>query len=147
MVVAGAMTGATLTSNAGLGTVTLREMLNSSIIAGVKDGVTGLPADAADFAAAADDSLRPNLANLRIRGVAGQDSFVNSVVAAWSMDTARLTNVLTDTPASSSAFGLAASALQRYIHTKDGATVCVWNSNMSAWPADDADDFSVVKIV
>ncbi len=147
MVVAGAMIGATLTSNASLGTVSLRQMINSSIMAGVKDGVTGLPADAADFADAADDSLRPNLANLWIQGVAGQNSFVNSVVAAWSIGTARLTNVLTDTPASSSAFGLAASVLQRYSRTEDKATVCAWKSSVSAWPADDADDFAVVKIV
>jgi len=147
MVVAGAMTGATLTSNASLGTATIGQMINSNIIAGVKDGVTGLPADAADFADAADDSLRPNLASLRIRGVAGQDSFVNSVVAAWSMGTVKLANVLADTPASASAFGLAASALRRYVNTRDGATVYAWTSNTSPWPADDADDFAIVKIV
>ena len=104
--VAGAADGATFRCAGNIGSMVLGAMRNSTVLAGVRDGVTWLPKQLEDFARGA------SIGSLTVRGQTGGAGFSNSVVAARTIGKVSLPQVTTDNAQTD--FGIACTQMISY---------------------------------
>jgi hypothetical protein len=131
-----------------IGTVSVGTMESSRIWAGVSPATSGMPMGRGDFVALSDDLL-PRIGKITVTGLAGQAyGFGDSSIASWKIGTVSLKDVLTDTPDSTTWFGLSASSLASYTRRVGKVVSARWPTRpASAWPADDLDDFHILRLV
>ena len=94
-IAAGSFIHGSLTSAGKVGTITVGTMQNSSIYVGGRAGLNGLATAASDF------TFKPTtaaLGKLTVKGIAGQPSFVDSVIDAWNVGSLDLKTVTTTGP-------------------------------------------------
>jgi hypothetical protein len=120
--VGGLVTGARWDVNGDIGTVTVGGLHNSSIFAGIRDDVTGLPDSADEF------ETQQAIGKLTVKGVRGQPfAFVNANVAAYALGTIQLRDP--QTANGGTPFGVAAHSLKSF-SLQQGATRFRWNDRL-----------------
>jgi hypothetical protein len=121
-------------------------MRDSNVYVGLPDTTTGLPGNGAFDALAA--ARRPGITSATVGGMKGaptDSAFENSNIAAWKIGSVLLTNVVKDTPGSTTPFGVATDKLTSY-KRKQGTATAYSLLPTAPWPTDDGFDFSVAKI-
>jgi hypothetical protein len=144
--VAGRMDDSTFVSAGNVGTISVGAMRDSNVYVGLPDTTTGLPANGAFDALAA--ARRPGITSATVSGMKGaptDSAFENSNIAAWKIGSVLLTNVVKDTPGSTTPFGIAANKLTSY-KRKQGTASAYSLLPTAPWPTDDGFDFSVAKV-
>ena len=128
LTVGGAMENVVVNSDGNIGAITVQSLLNSTIYASVID-TSSLPDDSADFVA--DEDLLASIKSLTVKGIAGQASYVNSKVAAWTIGTVSLKLVSGDVP-----FGLAAHQITSFSQLQSNVPYR-WSAKTGGWPVID----------
>lgn len=113
--VAGWLDGAAIRTPGSVGSVKLGGMRDSSLLLGTRSDLQGMPAQAGDFVTQA------SLKSLKVSGKSsdGGDSFLNSIVAAWSLGKVSLGEVRTLNEGID--FGIAGSSISKVDYSDNNA--------------------------